>query len=112
MREFEYTLADFDCLRTLSNQHSGILVPDDKFDMFYSRLSKRLRLLGFSSFKEYTEYLQAQPELEFTEFINAITTNLTSFFRESHHFEFLKHTVLPELLKKNSVGWISRASPA
>ncbi len=104
MREFEYTLADFDRLRTISNQHSGILVPDDKFDMFYSRLSKRLRLLGFSTFKEYTEYLLDQPDLEFTEFINAITTNLTSFFRESHHFEYLKHTVLPELLKKNNVA--------
>lgn len=101
MREFEYTEADFDVLRTLSNQHSGILVPDDKFDMFYSRLSKRVRLLGFTTFKQYCQYLQTQPNDEFAQFINAITTNLTSFFREKHHFEYLSSTVIPELLKKN-----------
>jgi chemotaxis protein methyltransferase CheR len=102
MREFEYTKADFDLLRTVSNQHSGILVPDDKFDMFYSRLSKRLRVLGLDSFSAYYRYLMAHPDEEFTEFINAITTNLTAFFRENHHFEFIKHTVIPELLKKNA----------
>lgn len=104
MREFEYTVADFELLRTLSNQYSGILVPDDKFDMFYSRLSKRVRLLGFTSFKQYCQYLQNHPDEEFTEFINAVTTNLTSFFRENHHFEFLSHTVIPELLKRNSAS--------
>ncbi|WP_347987394.1 protein-glutamate O-methyltransferase CheR [Methylomonas sp. AM2-LC] len=101
MRDFEYTLADFDMLRSLSNQHSGILVPDDKFDMFYSRLSKRVRLLGFSSFKQYCEYLKNEPD-EFVEFINAITTNLTSFFREKHHFDYVSKTLIPELIKKNS----------
>lgn len=100
-REFEYTLEDFNFLRKISNQHSGILVPDDKFDMFYSRLSKRVRLLGFTHFKQYCQYLQNHPEQEFTEFINAVTTNLTSFFRESHHFDYLAKNLLPELLKKN-----------
>ncbi len=97
-REFDYTRADFDHLRRLSNAHSGIVVPDDKFNMFYSRLAKRLRMLGLSSFKEYCNYLEAQPDDEFTAFINAITTNLTSFFREQHHFDFLKQTAIPELL--------------
>jgi len=101
-REFEYTREDFDVLRKISNAHSGILVPDDKFDMFYSRLSKRVRLHGLSNFKEYCHYLTNHSELEFTAFINAVTTNLTSFFREKHHFEYLKHTVLPEVLKRNS----------
>lgn len=100
-REFEYTLDDFNFLRKLSNQHSGILVPDDKFDMFYSRLSKRVRMLGFSRFKQYCEYLQAHPDREFTEFINAVTTNLTSFFREKHHFEYVAQVLLPELIRKN-----------
>lgn len=100
-REFEYTLDDFNFLRKLSNQHSGIQVPDDKFDMFYSRLSKRVRLLGFSRFKEYCGYLQDNSDQEFTEFINAVTTNLTSFFREKHHFEYVTQKLLPELLKKN-----------
>lgn len=98
-REFEYTFADFNILRQLSNQYSGILVPDDKFDMFYSRLSKRLRLLGFSTFRQYAHYLKHHPDEEFTEFINAVTTNLTSFFRESHHFDYLEKVVIPDLLK-------------
>lgn len=101
-REFEYTLADFDVLRKISNQYSGILVPDDKFDMFYSRLSKRVRMLGFTSFNQYCHYLKNNPDDEFTEFINAVTTNLTSFFRENHHFDYLSRTVIPELLKKKS----------
>lgn len=100
-REFDYTWDDFNFLRRISNQHSGILVPDDKFDMFYSRLSKRLRALGFTRFKQYCDYLQDHTDNEFTEFINAVTTNLTSFFRENHHFEYLSKNLLPELLKTN-----------
>jgi len=101
-REFEYTWDDFNILRKISNDHSGILVPDDKFDMFYSRLSKRVRMLGLENFKQYCQVLQENPDVEFTEFINAVTTNLTAFFRENHHFEYLKNHVIPELLKKNA----------
>jgi chemotaxis protein methyltransferase CheR len=100
-REFKFTVEDFNFLRKLSNQHSGIIVPDERFDMFYSRLSKRVRKLGLHDFKEYCHYLQANPDDEFTEFINSITTNLTAFFRENHHFEFLKEQVIPELLTRN-----------
>ena len=100
-REFGYTWEDFNFLRKISNEHSGILVPDDKFDMFYSRLSKRVRVLGLASFKEYCRHLDTHADLEFTEFINAITTNLTSFFRENHHFETLREKVLPEVIKRN-----------
>lgn len=100
-REFEYTFDDFNVLRRMSNQHSGILVPDDKFDMFYSRLSRRLRHLGLASFKQYCLHLQHHRDQEFTEFINALTTNLTSFFREKHHFDYLATTLIPELLQAN-----------
>ncbi|MEO1878499.1 MAG: protein-glutamate O-methyltransferase CheR [Methylococcales bacterium] len=101
-REFQFTKTDFDFLRKISNDHTGILVPDDKFNMFYSRLSKRLRKLELTSFKEYCTYLENNSEQEFTEFINAVTTNLTSFFREKHHFDYLKETLIPELLQKNN----------
>ncbi len=101
-REFKFTKTDFDFLRKISNDHTGILVPDDKFNMFYSRLSKRLRKLELTSFKEYCTYLENNSEQEFTEFINAVTTNLTSFFREKHHFDYLKETLIPELLQKNN----------
>jgi len=101
-REFEYTREDFDFLRKISNDHSGILVPDDKFDMFYSRLSKRVRMHKLANFKQYCQFLENDKGTEFTDFINAVTTNLTSFFREQHHFDYLKNTVLPEVIKKNS----------
>ncbi len=97
-----YTRADFEVLRNISNQHSGIIVSDDKFDMFYGRLSKRVRNLGLNNFHEYCQFLQDRPDEEFTTFINAITTNLTSFFREGHHFDLLAKEVLPELLDKNA----------
>jgi chemotaxis protein methyltransferase CheR len=100
-REFKFTVEDFNFLRKLSNEHSGIQVPDERFDMFYSRLSKRVRKLGLSNFKEYCHYLSNHADNEFTEFINAITTNLTAFFRENHHFDYLRDVVIPELLVRN-----------
>lgn len=100
-REFKFTVDDFNVLRKMSNAYSGIQVPDERFDMFYSRLSKRVRRLGLRDFKEYCIYLRDNHDEEFTHFINAITTNLTSFFRENHHFEYLRNTVVPELLIRN-----------
>ncbi|RMF19470.1 MAG: protein-glutamate O-methyltransferase CheR [Gammaproteobacteria bacterium] len=98
-REFPFEWADFERLRQLSYSHSGIVVPDSKFQMFYTRLVKRLRALGLSSFGEYVEYLETHREAEFSHFINALTTNLTSFFREPHHFDFLRDTVIPQALE-------------
>lgn len=100
-REFKFTADDFNFLRKLSNEYSGILVPDERFDMFYSRLSKRVRKLGLGNFKDYCRYLTDHKDDEFTEFINAITTNLTAFFRENHHFDYLRDVVIPELLVRN-----------
>ncbi len=102
-REFEYSREDFVILKRLSNEHSGIIVTDDKFDMFYARLSRRVRALGMSSFREYCQLLGRGTGPEFTEFINSVTTNLTSFFREKHHFDYLQQTLLPELVKKNGL---------
>ncbi len=102
-REFEFTQQDFDFLRKMSNERTGIVVSDDKFDMFYSRLSRRVRALGLSTFSEYCRYLKNDADGDETlEFTNSITTNLTAFFRENHHFEYLKNTVIPELVGKNA----------
>jgi chemotaxis protein methyltransferase CheR len=98
-REFEYTWEDFDYLRALSSQFSGIVASDEKFDMFYSRLTRRLRALNLGSFREYCHFLEQHHSQEFSEFINAITTNLTAFYREQHHFEYLQTTLIPELLR-------------
>ncbi|MCB1790562.1 MAG: protein-glutamate O-methyltransferase [Gammaproteobacteria bacterium] len=101
-REYEFTRRDFDFLRRLSNQHTGIVVTDDKFDMFYSRLARRVRALGLGSFAEYCNYLEhPDSDTEMVELVNALTTNLTSFFRENHHFEFLAGTALPDLVQRN-----------
>jgi len=101
-REFNFTKKDFDFLRTISNSRTGIVVSDDKFDMFYARLSRRLRKLGLSDFKQYCGFIEADDSgEEVLELVNAITTNLTAFFRENHHFEFLAKTVLPKLLREN-----------
>lgn len=102
VREFPYTRKDFDQLRKIANAHTGIVVNDDKYDMYYARLTKRLRTLGIPSFSQYINYLKANEELEFTEFINSITTNLTSFFRENHHFEALRNTIIPHIIRHKS----------
>ena len=99
-REYKFTNKDFDFLRKLSNAKTGIIVTDDKFDMFYSRLSRRVRALGLNTFAEYCRYVDdPQNKAEVIELINAVTTNLTSFFRENHHFEYLKSDVVPTVMK-------------
>jgi len=100
-REFTYTEEDFSHVREIVFQHAGISLTEAKCDLVYNRLSKRLRLLKLQTFKEYFQYVEEVGEEEFVNLINAITTNLTSFFRENHHFEYLSKTVFPELLEKN-----------
>lgn len=88
LREFQYTQADFERTRTLLYKHSGISLSATKDQMVYSRLARRLRSLKLRSFADYFNYLE-QHEEEWQQFINALTTNLTAFFRESHHFDML-----------------------
>lgn len=91
-REFEWTDADFDRIQTLIYQRAGISLHDGKHAMVYSRLSRRLRDTGYQSFKAYLGWLETHDCPEWQEFVNALTTNLTSFFREQHHFEiFASH---------------------
>ena len=102
-REFPFSEKNFNFLRKISNSHTGIVVSDDKMDMFYSRLSRRVRALGFSSFDQYCELIKNDSaEQELPEFLNSITTNLTAFFRENHHFDFLKSTAIPEIMQRNA----------
>ena len=88
MREFHFSDADFRGFVELAYQYAGIALADSKRNLVYSRLSRRLRALGFRSFAEYRTYLD-DTEAERENFINAISTNLTKFFRESHHFDHL-----------------------
>lgn len=97
-REFEFKRKDFEFIRDLVGERTGIVLSDHKIDMVYGRLSRRLRQLGITKFSVYLDKLQHDDQ-ELIEFTNALTTNLTSFFREPHHFEYLKGTALPTLLK-------------
>lgn len=114
-REFLFTEKDFNFLRKIANEHSGIVVSDDKYDMYYARIAKRVRSLGLSNFAEYCTYLKENEKKEFTNFINSITTNLTSFFREKMHFDYLVSHIIPELKQKYAVKktirvWCAAAS--
>jgi chemotaxis protein methyltransferase CheR len=88
-REFEFGHADFLTLRALVKRLAGISLADSKEDMVYSRVSRRLRALGLRRFGDYCGLLETGDPAELAEFCNAMTTNLTAFFRENHHFEHL-----------------------
>lgn len=89
-REFAFTQADFERVRKLIYEHAGISLAPVKQDMVYSRLARRLRALRLSSFADYLGMLEKGNSQEWETFVNSLTTNLTSFFRESHHFDILK----------------------
>lgn len=98
-REFTFSEKDFHFIRDLISDRTGIVLADHKVDMVYGRLSRRLRELNLSTFDEYLSSLK-HDENELINFVNALTTNLTAFFREKHHFEFMTSKLLPELIKK------------
>lgn len=92
VREFSFSTGDFDRVRKLIYQHAGISLSPVKQDMVYSRLARRLRATGKQSFAEYLDALEKNGGDEWERFVNSLTTNLTSFFREPHHFPiFAEH---------------------
>ncbi|MBA3032703.1 MAG: chemotaxis protein CheR [Gammaproteobacteria bacterium] len=108
-REFQFTVADFDRVRQLIHKHAGISLAPIKQDMVYSRLARRLRALNMASFDQYLAYLEQGHAAEWETFVNSLTTNLTSFFRESHHFEMLQKHLL-RLPQRPIRIWCSAAS--
>jgi chemotaxis protein methyltransferase CheR len=89
-KEFDFTRADFERVRGLIYQRAGISLADSKQEMVYSRLARRLRANGIASFASYLDALETgRMPAEWESFTNALTTNLTSFFREAHHFPLL-----------------------
>lgn len=101
-RGFEFNDQHFYELKELIYQEAGIALSEAKRQMMYSRLARRLRALKMQTFDEYCRLLKAEPEKEMTEFVNAITTNLTYFYRENHHFEFLENKLIPFWKKQRS----------
>ncbi len=105
VREFEWRDQDFKFLAKLLHEKTGIVLTEKKKEMMYGRLVRRLRALSIKSFAKYCEYLQGasgDKELGFT--LNAITTNTTDFFREMHHFEYLRDRLLPQVSKQVSLN--------
>lgn len=87
-REFDYADADFARVKAIIYRKAGINLGDSKKQLVYSRLARRLRALQLNNFDEYLAYLEHNKS-EQQEFVNALTTNLTAFFREAHHFPIL-----------------------
>ena len=97
-REFELLDGDFDALREIIKIRAGIHLSVGKKELVYGRVSRRLRHLKLRSFAEYRALLESNED-ELVEFCNAMTTNLTSFFRESHHFDYFREQVLEPRLR-------------
>ncbi|MEN3278466.1 MAG: chemotaxis protein methyltransferase CheR [Massilia sp.] len=94
VKEFDFKHADFERVRALIYSRAGISLADSKQEMVYSRLARRLRATGIQSFGKYLDDLEAgRLGEEWESFTNALTTNLTSFFREAHHFPLLAEHV-------------------
>lgn len=110
-RDFHFTTKDFIRVKRMIYAHAGINLNDSKEQMVYSRLARRLRVLGVARFDQYLALLDDPHHEEWEHFINALTTNLTAFFRENHHFEILHHYLLDAARQRHNLSiWCSASS--
>ncbi len=108
-RDFHFTDQDFQRIRKLIYDHAGIALSDAKRDLVYSRLARRLRANGMSDFSCYLGFLEGNAR-EWEAFVNSLTTNLTSFFRESHHFPLLAEHIRQIMHRQPIQLWCSAVS--
>lgn len=110
--ESELSRTEFERVRKLIYARAGISLGPAKHSMVFSRLMRRLRALGMSDFKHYLDMLESEPANgnEWQEFVNALTTNLTSFFREQHHFPILAEFAARQAAQGPVRIWCSAAS--
>ena len=109
-REFAFSAADFDRVCKLIYQHAGISLSPAKQDMVYSRLARRLRETRMKTFAEYLNLLERGDKVEWEKFVNSLTTNLTSFFREPPHFPILADHLKKLRTKSPIKVWCSASS--
>ncbi|MFC0481913.1 protein-glutamate O-methyltransferase [Gellertiella hungarica] len=103
--EYPLTRRDLSQIASMIYSDAGIFLNDSKASLVYSRLSKHIRQLGLSGFREYCELVSSpQGAAERKEMLSFLTTNFTRFFRENHHFEHLKNEVLPDLVARAKAG--------
>lgn len=100
--ELKFTDRDFAFLHRIAYERTGISLGETKREMLYGRLARRVRQLGLSSFAEYCARIESDADGELGRLVNAITTNLTAFFREGHHFEHLAATALPDIVARDT----------
>lgn len=110
LRSFDFSDADFQRLQKMIFDLAGITLNDNKKPMAYGRLTKRLRQLGHETFKQYLDYVETSGAEETERFINAMTTNLTYFFREAHHFSILADHLLSLSPREPLTLWSSACS--
>ncbi|MBX3328008.1 MAG: protein-glutamate O-methyltransferase [Nitrospira sp.] len=110
--DLEISTEEFQQFRTLIYDESGISLNDQKKGLVASRLSKRLRELGLSTFSDYYKQVTGDPsQEEFTRMLDLISTNKTDFFRESKHFDYLREEILPHLAQEKRIRiWSSACS--
>ena len=109
-REFEFTARDFERVARMIYEHAGISLSASKQEMVYSRLARRLRARGLQRFDEYLALLAAGDEAEWEAFTNSLTTNLTAFFREPHHFPILADHLLAQAPGRRIELWCCASS--
>lgn len=103
--EFDFTDDDFAAISAALYKETGIYLPATKSNLVYARVVRRLRHLGMESFRDYCSLIEsAAGAEERTEMMTSLTTNVTRFFREKHHFDHLKSKVLPHLLDEARKG--------
>jgi len=108
-REFKFRQAEFNVLRSLVYERTGINLRENKEQMVYTRLARRIRALNLKDFASYLKFLEStEGREEVSDFVNAMTTNLTRFFREDHHFQHLRHEVLKARVEGNRAGVFDR----
>ena len=111
--EKDFKQQEFNYIKDLVLNHTGIILTDNKKSMVYGRIVRRLKQLNIPSFKSYCDLLQDPNSVEFKSFINSITTNHTFFFREPHHFDFLEDIILKDFISENKKSiniWSSACS--
>lgn len=109
-RDFKFTAQDFRRVQKLIYDHAGISLSESKQELVYSRLARRLRATGMRSFGEYLDWLETNGGTEWEAFTNALTTNLTSFFREAHHFPLLAEHIRKHKGSEPYAIWCSASS--
>ena len=103
--EFALTAEDFRHIAHVLHAHAGIALGEGKAALVYSRLAKRLRALGLRNFREYCSLIEGVDGVDERQAMTAaLTTNVTRFFREPHHFDHLRDKVMPKLAERARAG--------